>query len=417
MKRTLRLNAKAPEHGTIFAPGTAIQINADASLPEWIQIAPFGNWPTRDKKAVQVFNAAAAEQIISWFNFWPQRLARLARLNAIKVYVGHPDFAPAEWPERIDLGSIVELNADENGLNARIKWSDDALSHVSKHKFPSVAWDVEVNADGTESPVMLWSVGMWHKPNIKSVQPVINAAGDEISIEIEIKPAGASESPETETNNEDTPMLNKIMEALKAAGIVKADDNEDTILGAIGSMIQSLAYQREEKARQEARASEIRTALNAVADVADVPDTELATVTVTQINALAAERATLNERINALTAEAATHRAERINALVERLIETGRITKADEAEARVQLNADPVQGLEALLAKPVQLGGKSLNLGKEKPAISDMHTRISRVNAEVERLMTEKRLSYDEAFKLTQANKDFAECFPTETAA
>jgi hypothetical protein len=178
MKRRLHLNAKAPEHGFIFAPGQAIEINTDA-LPEVIQIAPFGRWPTRDKKAVQVFNAESADQILSWFNFFPRRLARLARINSVKVWVGHPDFAPAEWPERIELGSITELMVDEHGLNARVEWNAEAMEHVTKHKFPSVAWDCDVNDDGTETPAMLWSVGMWHRPNIKSVQPVINAEGYE----------------------------------------------------------------------------------------------------------------------------------------------------------------------------------------------------------------------------------------------
>jgi phage I-like protein len=78
----------------------------------------------------------------------------------VKVWVGHPDFAPNEWPERIELGSITELMIDDNGLNARVEWNAEAMEHVTKHKFPSVAWDCDVNGDGTETPAMLWSVGM-----------------------------------------------------------------------------------------------------------------------------------------------------------------------------------------------------------------------------------------------------------------
>ncbi|GEP46382.1 hypothetical protein [Brevifollis gellanilyticus] len=177
-KRT-RINARAPEHPLLFAPGVQIRVNADGTLPEWIQIAPFGEWPTRDGRAVQRFHAEAAEQIISWFNFWPRRIARLAHIQAVKVWVGHPDFAPEEWPERIELGSITELSADEQGLNARVSWAAGALTHVTKHRFPSVAWDCDVIGDGIEVPALLWSVGMWHQPNIKSVKAVINALSDD----------------------------------------------------------------------------------------------------------------------------------------------------------------------------------------------------------------------------------------------
>ena len=175
-QRKTRLNAKAPEHGLVFAPGLAIELNADDTLPEWIKLAPFGEHPTRDKQAVQVFNAESAAQIISWFNFFPRKLARLANINSVKVWVGHPDFAPEQWPERIDLGSITELKHDETDMWGKVRWNAGAIDHVRKHKFPSVAWDCEVNGDGTETPAFLWSVGMWHRPNIKSVEAVINAS-------------------------------------------------------------------------------------------------------------------------------------------------------------------------------------------------------------------------------------------------
>lgn len=361
LKRT-RINASAPERGHIFAPGQAIQLNAEGPLPEWIQIAPYGRHPTRDGTKVQVFNAEAAEQIMSWFSFWPRRLARLARLNAIKVYVGHPDFAPGEWPDRIELGSITELNADENGLNARVAWSDDALAHVTKHKFPSVAWDVEVNADETETPVMLWSVGMWHKPNIKTVQPVINAAGDE-----------AEEDPADKPKAEAS-MLGKIMEAFRAAGITKEGDDDNAVLGAIGSLIQTLSWKREESQRQAALAKEMRTALNALVDVAEMPDEALGNQVVTQLNAKAAEAAALSARVAELNAE-------RIEVTIARALETGRLVKADEEAVRAELNADFAAASDKLNARAVQLNCSALDIGGNKPAISTAAERSTRLNA------------------------------------
>jgi phage I-like protein len=409
MKRRLHLNAKAPEHGFIFAPGQAIEINTDA-LPEVIQIAPFGRWPTRDKKAVQVFNAESADQILSWFNFFPRRLARLARINSVKVWVGHPDFAPAEWPERIELGSITELMVDEHGLNARVEWNAEAMEHVTKHKFPSVAWDCDVNDDGTETPAMLWSVGMWHRPNIKSVQPVINAEGyEDESPEIE--------EPETKDSEpkQEKPMLKKILAALIEAGIVKESDGEDLVIGQIGSMIQSLAWKREETARQATMAAQMRTALNAVADVAELPDAALPEQTLTQLNAVIAERDTQAATIAELNARVIDLNAARITEVINRAIETGRATKADEDSLRTQLNAAPDTAIEELLARPVQLNCKPLDIGGKKVAVMDYQKRASRFNAEVERVMTEEGKDYTTAFNLVQKDGAFAPLLESQT--
>jgi hypothetical protein len=415
MKRILRLNAKAPEHGFIFAPGQAIEINADA-LPDVIQIAPFGRWPTRDKQAVQVFNAESAEQILSWFNFFPRRLARLARINSVKVWVGHPDFAPQEWPERIELGSITELMIDEHGLNARVEWNAEAMEHVTKHKFPSVAWDCDVNGDGTETPAMLWSVGMWHRPNIKSVQPVINAEGYEESDE-ETGRLGDSET-ENETNNEEEPaMLKSILAALVAAGIVKDNDEENTVIAAIGSMIQSLAWKREETARQSAMAAQMRTALNAVADVAELPDEALADQTITQLNAVITQRDAQAATIAELNARISTLSAERITSAVAFAIESGRATKADEARLITELNADFDGTLSKLSANPVQLNCKPLSLGGAKPGVMEFKERQSRINAEVTKRMEEGKLPYDAAFNAVKCDPDFKPLFDAMEAS
>lgn len=412
-----RINAKAPEHGFIFAPGQALQMNADETLPPVIQIAPFGRWPTRDKKAVQVFNAESAEQVVSWFNFWPRRLARLARLNAIKVWVGHPDFAPNEWPERIELGSITELIIDADGLNAKVEWNAEAMEHVKKHKFPSVAWDCEVNGDGTETPAMLWSVGMWHKPNIKSVQAVINAEGydDEEESDAQTDKPGDAETEETKP---ETNMLKKIMDALMSAGIIKETDGEDTIMGLIGSMIQSLAWKREEQQHQADMAAQMRTALNAAADVADVPDDRLTEVLSSQfsvvsseLNAVTTERNAQAATIAELNAQISTLKAERIRQVIERAIETGRATKADETRLETELNADFENTVSKLTAKAVQLNTIPLSIGGNKPAVMGFKERNDQINTEVQKRMDEQRITYDAAFNAVKADPKWAPLF------
>lgn len=395
-KRITRINAKAPEHGLVFAPGIAIELNADNTLPEWIKLAPFGEHPTRDKKAVQVFNAESADQIISWFNFFPRKLARLAHINSVKVWVGHPDFAPNEWPERIDLGSVTELKHDDTDLWGKVRWNAGAVEHVTKHKFPSVAWDCEVNGDGTETPAFLWSVGMWHKPNIKSVEAVINAAED-------------YQEPET-TNPEQgtTTMLNKIMEAFKAAGIVKDDDAEETILGAIGSLIQSTAYRREETARQKAAADTMRVALNAVADVAELPDDGLPDAVVAQLNAVISERDAQAATIAELNSRISTLSAERVVSAVAHAIATGRATKADEDRLTAELNADFDGTLCKLSAQRVQLNSQSLNLGRNKAAIATEQDRAAQLNGWVEDYQIRLNCDYATAWNASKTDEKMA---------
>jgi hypothetical protein len=289
------------------------------------------------------------------------------------------------------------------------------MEHVAKHKFPSVAWDCDVNGDGTETPAMLWSVGMWHRPNIKSVQPVINADGYEESDE-ETGRLGDSETKKEETQPE-TNMLKKILAALIEAGIVKDTDSEDTVVGQIGSLIQSLAYQRESKQREAAMAAQMRTALNAVADVAELPDEALAEQTITQLNAVITQRDAQAATIAELNARISTLSAERITSAVAFAIESGRATKADEARLITELNADFDGALSKLSAKPVQLNGKPLNLGGTKPGVMEFQERQARINSEVTKRMEEGRLSYDAAFNAVKTDAAFKPLFDAMEAS
>lgn len=405
-KRITQINAKAPEHGLVFAPGIAIELNADNTLPEWIKLAPFGEHPTRDKKAVQVFNAEAADQIISWFNFFPRKLARLANINSVKVWVGHPDFAPNEWPERIDLGSVTELKHDDSDLWGKVRWNAGAVDHVTKHKFPSVAWDCEVNGDGTETPAFLWSVGMWHKPNIKTVEAVINASTD--YTDDTDSDSEKSESSVDNPNQEKDSMLNKIMEALKAAGIVKDDDAEETILGAIGSLIQSIAWKREETARQAAAAETMRVALNAVADVAELPDDGLSAAVVTQLNAVISERDAQAATITELNSRISTLSAERVVSAVAHAIETGRATKADEDRLTTELNADFEGALCKLTAQRVQLNSRPLDIGRQRVEIATAQERSAQLTSWVDDYQTRLNCDYATAWNASKLDANMA---------
>jgi hypothetical protein len=405
----VRLNS---ELHRIFSPGLRTVINAAADdLPEWIQLAPYGEWPTTERgadgkpEAVQIFTREDAVAIVKRFNALHMRLARLARVNSCKVYVGHPDFAPDIWPVRIELANVTALQEDDHGINGRMRWNADVIGKVRKNCYPSVAWDTEVISEGKERPVMLWSVGMTAKPNIKGVKSAINA-----NPETEPDP-----TPEPEPENT---MINKIKKALVEAGLAKEDESDDFIQTHIGTLISQMGQNRVWAAQEKARQDRIKTALNA--DITDVDAGIEATLT--RINAGAAEVTTLNERINALTTERDAALTARINAELSRLVETGRLTKAEaDAEGddsvRARLNANADKTLQELNAKPSRLNTAGLKIGGQKPAIMDARDRMTRINAWTDEYMTQKGVGYDEAYKAAEAATELKPLFEAMKAA
>lgn len=384
-----------PKTPLLFATGQALALNAEL-LPEWIQLAPYGNHPTRDKKRTQVFNAEAAAQVVQWFDFWPRKVARLMGVNAVPVWVGHPDFDPDTWPDRRQIGNVTTLEARDDGLYGKINWNADAMLALKEegHKFPSVAWDCdEINATEVQ-PAFLWSVGMWKKPNIKSVQSVINAGED---FETQDDP-----TQDDETSTQPT-MLNKILEALRAAGILKEGDSEDSVLASIGNMISSLAYSREERNRRALEVAQLRTAINAAAE--DPEETVIEGV-VTELNAARATLATNLQRIAELEAQVTEVNASRVSEAVSRLIETGRITKADEEAVTTELNADFSAALSKRLAAPLQLNSAALKIGGTKPKVMEKHERMQKLLAWVDQHMTQTNCSYDEAWAASKADNE-----------
>lgn len=384
-------NFMKPKLPFLFAAGREAILNADDSLPEWIQLAPLGEFPTRDRKHVQVFNAEACAQIVQWFEFWPRRVARLMGVNAVPVWVGHPDFDPKTWPERKQVGHVAALEAREDGLWGQVVWNASASDALRKdgNKFPSVAVDCDDAGDGKLNPVMLMSVGMWHKPNIKSVQSVVNALAEN---------EDDQDDDETQTNAE-TAMLNKLLNALREAGVIKEGDDEDSVLVQVGNLKETLEYMREDKARTKARADKMRTAMNAGDEIEDA-DLDDALLT-----ALNAER----NRASALEGEVTQLRHNLHETEINAAIETGRIVEADRAGWVTQLNAedgDPVAVLEKLRALKPQLNTASLGaLGRNKPALTAAQRRTT-LNAWVNDYMVAKGCDYDKAWQASKVDPE-----------
>lgn len=386
----------------IFASGLKTQINAE--LPEWIQLVPYGEWPTSERdengkpEGVQVFTREDAAALVKRFNAWHRRLGRLARINSCKAYVGHPDFAPDIWPKRVELGDVMELSDDDKGLNGRMRWNGDAEEQLKKNPYPSVAWDTDVYEPGRERPVMLWSVGMTSRPNIKGVKSAINAC--------------ACEDPEPEP--EPKPMINKIKAALVKAGLAKDEDDDDVIQTHVGHMIAQMGQNKQYEKQEAARAQKLKVALNSEFPTVD----EGIEASITRINAVSSEATDLKARVDTLTRERDEARKARVNAVLDRLVETGRISKAEadatgEGSVQARLNADPDKALTDLLEKPCRLNTNGLNLGGAKNAMMEAHERTARINAWCENYMARKNCSWDAAW---QASKQDAETGPIHAA-
>lgn len=391
----LRLNAELQR---LFASGTRTQINAE--MPEWIQLAPYGEWPTSERdesgkpEGVQVFTREDAAALVKRFNAWHRRLGRLARINSCKAYVGHPDFAPDIWPKRVELGDVIELSDDEHGLNGRMRWNTDSDELLKKNPFPSVAWDTDVFEPGRERPVMLWSVGMTAKPNIKGVKSAINACAD-------------CEDPNDNPPPKDNTMMNKIKAALVSAGFAKDDDSDDVIQTHVGNMISQLGQHKQYAAQEKARQERLRTALNS-----EVPDVDAGLeAAITRINDATAAAAAHQETIDTLTAERDEAREARLNAVLDRMVETGRLSKADadatgEGSVRARFNADFDNTLADLEAKEVRLNTKGLNLGGQKPAMMDASERTARLNAWINERMTSASCDYAAAWAASEGDPE-----------
>lgn len=346
-----------PKLPLLFAAGQALALNADA-LPEWIQLAPFGDHPTRDKKRVQVFNSDAAKQVIRWFNFFPRRLGRLMGINATPVWIGHPDFDPDTWPERTQLGNVADLEERADGLYGKITWNAEAVNalRIDGHKFPSVAWDCDEGEGNKLHPAMLWSVGMWRTPNIKSVQPVINAGEDVTEPEDE---------PQTEPDM-------KLKERLIEAGLLAADAGEDAAMFALNELI-SL---RDKKAELEVEKATAETELNATRATVE----------------------TNTARITELETQITEVNAARVEDELTRLIETGRCSRAEEETVRTELNADFTAARAKWGERQIQLNSSPLTIGKHKPAVMEAAARLATLQTAINAHMEETKCGYDEAW-------------------
>ena len=144
---------------------------------DWLQLTPLGLFP--HARGFQQVDAIALAALVKNFNSFIARLGR--RFAGIPFYIGHPDVSGYEniFPDRKAYGWIMELEAREDGLYGRPKWSKAGheLIENGHYKFLSPYWEAANvgSKDGKPllRPTHLISVGLTNDPNIP-VLPLAN---------------------------------------------------------------------------------------------------------------------------------------------------------------------------------------------------------------------------------------------------
>ena len=248
-----------------------------------VQLTPVGVFP--HSRGFQQVDAPALAALVKNFNSFFARLGR--RFAGIPFYIGHPDVPGYEniYPDRKAYGWIMELEARDDGLYARPKWSKagQELIENGHYKFLSPYWEAANigSKDGKPllRPTVLISVGLTNQPNIP-VLPLANNTELEsmplvgMSLPLSID----SESPNRESqivNRESSPRLESLNRESQIVNSKSAssptlessipNSEPDSRLSSLESTIQQL----------ETRNQELETATRDLSPRLESPNREL----------------------------------------------------------------------------------------------------------------------------------------------
>jgi hypothetical protein len=261
-------------------------------------VIPFGMWP--HTAGYQRFGQKEAEAIVSAFKSGWQKLKRV--IVGLPVFKGHPDNPEManQYPDKSEYGSVADMEVRDDGL---------AIKHVLNGKGASLVangtdrispnWFVDdtgerKNGRPIYAPTSIKSVGLVKKPNIPNLSLV---------------------------NSKENDSMKDLL--IKLLGLANEATDEQIVAG-----VTALAGRPE--------ATELANTKNELA-VASAKVTTLAAD-------LAAEKTRADQGATAL----ANARTERVTALVNDAIKTGRIVAADKATWTAILMADADGGAKIL---------------------------------------------------------------------
>jgi hypothetical protein len=220
----------------------------------WALLAPFGehrktrrvrvDGVSRDEHFIQVLDNAAAAELVKSEGSLFGRLRRA--FVGVPVFKRHPDLVDhspdvigaREQGAKIPIGTIARIRLGARGIEGQFSLTPEGAAAVENEglEYPSPLWEVAAigQRDGATvvRPTRLLSVGMTDHPNISGVDSLANANAN--------TPAGTTQTPGNYesriTNSEQTtdPMKHLLIGWLAAQGVVLANDASDqTVLDAV----------------------------------------------------------------------------------------------------------------------------------------------------------------------------------------
>lgn len=340
---------------------------------DWEMIAPYGEFPTADRKRVQKFGRPQAEAMVATFNSLWHRLGTMFR--GVPIFHGHPDVDPKNWPDDRRLGKIAEIEAREDGLWGRPEWNALGADNAREGwwLYPSPAWLHPRTMANTVEPDELLSIGLVNTPNIPGSMPWANSADPEKEEEISTDDI-MKEKLIALLGMEPTATDDEIMAALEAKMTpAAAEANADDEAAAEAEKLAAA----EKLAEAERMAMEANTAREtAEANAKAIRETFAVVVVDSAITAGKATEAMRETLANSLLAEGADLKA----------VATG------------------------ILEKEPELNTGHLDLGGKKIQISDARQRRDAISAEVNSRMA-GGLTYDEAYRAVKRDPKFKPLF------
>jgi hypothetical protein len=139
----------------------------------WYQVAPLGEFPHRPSGVIQVVDKDACDAMANAFT----EQAKQANFAGLLIDFDH--FSLDDKLKSEAAGWITELQNRDDGLWAKIRWSDLGQESVKggRYRFLSPVWsqrDCVDLGDGRLRPVRLLNAAVTNDPNLKGMVPLSN---------------------------------------------------------------------------------------------------------------------------------------------------------------------------------------------------------------------------------------------------
>lgn len=352
---TVNHAGKASREMSLAYNGAAV-----AEGDDWMQISPYGQYPTNNGEMVQVFGKDEAGKMVAEFNSTVDQLGRMFR--GVPVYMGHPAQMPERFSDPRRIGKVMKLEARDDGLYGKVEWNSLGKENLREGYmvFPSPGWMHPKPAPGSCKifPVHLDHVGMVNDPNIETVRPWTN-----------------SQDSDTQPKQPDEKAMKEKLCAL--LGLDPATATDDEIFAKI-------------------------TAMKEGADKATKLNTDL-TAEAAKTAELEAKKKEMEGALATANSKAMETLKTNAGVVLDMAVNGGKITEAQRAEWEGKLIANGGAAFKAEAEKLDKLetafNNKALEIGGAKVDVSDAQSRRIALNTAVADAQAKNpKLTYTEAF-------------------